>query len=188
MQVKPINQYSRKLHLCNEETGKSVELQEVVFYNDEDVLFSNTVLDELVEKISASGKPYTTTNTVSFELSSVRNARSVDFNKKDHFLNKNILYIYVGQQGKCKGEVYCTGVGSSSEKMYDKVFYYSVYAMVFNGIEKNIRVFNHSEHTESGKEVLKVTSALNDKGIKVDKFMVEKMLKAGVLNLDVVLD
>lgn len=160
------------------------EIEGYKFYNDNGILLEINCgwLEKEINKTTTSGKVYTSIEDMEIiELSQLRNARVEKFEKKDNFIIKGYVYIYCGKGGDFE----FNEITNSNQVMgKDYIYYYKHYHMAYNGEQIAFKVFDRHEKTEYGSNLDNICKALNDKGLSISRYQVEKMLEMNLLNLN----
>jgi hypothetical protein len=188
--VRRLQSFMRTLYV---EVGKDDNFKEVrgfVFHNGEQEVFSiaKSYIEYTTQVENSKGNLVSKTiDLKAFELSQVRNARKIDFTKKDNFYCSTLLYIYIGN------DVKINGVQKDVERTVgNTIVYDDLYSMSFNcgefTVDGIIKVFKRSEVSEKGKQLKKIGDAFRERyGINPTNYQLELMLKDGVINLDALL-
>lgn len=188
--VKRLQRFMRTLYV---EVGKDDNFKEVrgfVFHNGEQEVFSidRSYIEYTTQVENSKGNLVSRTiDLETFELSQVRNARKIDFTKKDNFYCSSLLYIYIGN------DVKVNGIQKDVERTVgNTIVYDDLYNMSFNcgefTVDGVIKVFKRSEVTEKGKQLKKIGDAFKERyGVNPTNYQLELMLKDGVINLNALL-
>ena len=188
--VKRLQRFMRTLYV---EVGKDDNFKEVrgfVFHDGEQEVFSiaKSYIEYTTQVENSKGKLVSRTiDLETFELSQVRNARKIDFAKKDNFYCSSLLYIYIGN------DVKVNGIQKDVERTVgNTIVYDDLYNMSFNcgefTVDGIIKVFKRSEVTEKGKQLKKIGDAFKERyGINLTNYQLELMLKDGVIDLNALL-
>ena len=188
--VKRLQRFMRTLYV---EVGKDDNFKEVrgfVFHDGEQEVFSiaKSYIEYTTQVENSKGKLVSRTiDLETFELSQVRNARKIDFTKKDNFYCSSLLYIYIGN------DVKVNGIQKDVERTVgNTIMYDDLYNMSFNcgefTVDGIIKVFKRSEVTEKGKQLKKIGDAFRERyGINLTNYQLELMLKDGVIDLNALL-
>ena len=188
--VKRLQRFMRTLYV---EVGKDDNFKEVrgfVFHDGEQEVFSidRSYIEYTTQVENSKGNLVSRTiDLETFELSQVRNARKIDFTKKDNFYCSSLLYIYIGN------DVKVNGIQKDVERTVgNTIVYDDLYNMSFNcgefTVDGIIKVFKRSEVTEKGKQLKKIGDAFKERyGINLTNYQLELMLKDGVIDLNALL-
>jgi hypothetical protein len=188
--VKRLQGFMKTLYV---EVGKNDNYKEVkrfVFHDGEQEIFSiaRSYIEYDNQVANAKGNLVSRTFTLeSFKLNQVRNARKIDYSKKDNFYYSGLLYIHVGEDVKIES------VQKDVERTVgNTIVYDDLYNMSFNcgefTVSGIVKVFKRSEVSEKGKQLKKIGDAFREKyGINPTNYQLEKMMQDGVINLDALL-
>ena len=193
--VKRLEKILKSLYV---EVGKDNRFKEIkgfIFHDGSKEVFKieKSYIDYEHEVETSNGKKFKKTSSLeSFELSQVRNARKIDYSKKDNFYcsSDNCLYIYTGVN---EGDVQVKGVKKNVESILcNTIYYHDVYSLLFNcgefTVNAEVKVFRKSKPTEEGVKIKKVSEALRTKyGINITNHSIEKLLKDNVIDINALL-
>lgn len=158
------------------QNGKVKELESIVFYNEDGVLFTSGGYIETVSQNGAKSRK----DVECITLSQLRNCRKVDMSKCDNFLQGGTLYIYAGG-----GECQYLKTETNRRNMGNSIYYYNNHFIAINGVEYEVERFTHSEKTKYGETVDKLVEAFRERGLKnVSSYDIEKMYELGLLNVE----
>lgn len=158
------------------ENGKVKDLDSIVFYNKDGVLFT---CPGYIEAVSQNGVQRRG-DVECITLSQVRNCRKVDMSKGDNFLKGGTLYINI-EGDECQ---YVKTI-TTRKNMNNSVYYYDNHFIVINGVEYEVERFSHAEKTKYGETIDNLVEAFRERGLKnVGAYDIEKMYELGMLNIE----
>ena len=160
-------------------------LEGFVFYGDNGIIYevNQAYIENRKEVKSASGKILERFEDVKmFELSQLRNARKIDFSKKDNFIIKGIVYIY------CSPDSDAEYLRSFKIERDDwrvvNTYEYKVFRL--NDFEITLKKLVKSTKNAKAIELERVVKAVYDAGFTsrdIESGVIERLYEKGLLKI-----